>query len=96
MDSDENVARVAEGQHGAFTYRQARAAGLTAQAIQHRLDARRWEMLDRGVYRLPGTARTWHQQLIALTFAAGPVAAASHRSAAALLALPGFVVRWSR
>jgi hypothetical protein len=42
------------------------------------------------VYRLAGSPHTWEQRLIALTFAAGPAAAASHRSAAALLRLPGF------
>ena len=50
----------------------------------------RWERLARG--RLPacGIPHTWEQRLIALTFAAGPAAAASHRSAAALLGIPGF------
>ena len=43
-----------------------------------------------GVYRLCGSPRTWEQRLVALTFAAGPQAAASHRSAAGLLDVPGF------
>ncbi len=41
-------------------------------------------------HRLVGTTRTWEQRLHALVLASGPVAAASHRSAAALLAIPGF------
>ena len=43
-----------------------------------------------GVYRLPGTARSWEQRLHALVLASGPLSAASHRSAAALLGMPGF------
>ena len=43
-----------------------------------------------GVYRLAGTERTWEQRLHGLVLASGPLAAASHRSAAALLGIPGF------
>ena len=42
------------------------------------------------VYRLPGTRPTWEQSVVAAVLAAGPGAAASHRSAAALLGMPGF------
>ncbi len=43
-----------------------------------------------GVYRLAGCPSSWEQNLHALVLATGPVAAASHLSAAALLGLPGF------
>lgn len=43
-----------------------------------------------GVYRVAGAPCSWHQRLMALVLAAGPNAAASHRSAAALLQLYGF------
>lgn len=84
------MAQLAERQHGVFTIGQARDAGFTRSAIAHRLSTGRWEVVGLGVYRLAGTARTWEQRLNALVFASGPVAAASHRSAAALLAIPGF------
>ncbi len=84
------ILELAEKQHGVITFEQAMACGLTPDQIQHLLDTGRWVRLARGVYRIAGSARTWEQRLIALTFAAGPRAAASHRSAAALLAIPGF------
>lgn len=73
-----------------FSYGQALACGLTADAIRHRVRTGRWDPMGHAVYRLAGTAATWEQRLTALTLAAGPGAAASHRSAAALLGLPGF------
>ncbi len=77
-------------QHSVFTISQVLACGLTPEAVRHRLRTGRWETAARGVYRLAGTEVTWEQRLAALTLAAGPGAAASHRSAAALLGLPGF------
>ena len=50
----------------------------------------RWDVVHAGVYRLAGTPRSWEQRLHGLVLASGPVAAASHRSAAALLGIPGF------
>ena len=82
---------MAEQQHGVFTRQQVLALGFTADAIRHRVRRSKWEPFGHEVYRLPGTCRTWEQRLLAAVFAAGPGAAASHRSAAALLKLPGFV-----
>jgi very-short-patch-repair endonuclease len=87
---DREIAITAEMQYGVFTAEQARAAGFNREAMRHRVASGRWERLVEGVYRLPGTRRTWEQRLCAATLAAGPCAAASHRSAAALLAIPGF------
>ncbi|HUR22234.1 MAG TPA: type IV toxin-antitoxin system AbiEi family antitoxin domain-containing protein [Acidimicrobiales bacterium] len=81
---------MAEKQHGAFTLWQARAVGFTPAAVRHRLSSGRWQELADGVYRLCGAPYTWEQRVIALTFAAGPDAAASHRSSAGLLGIPGF------
>ncbi len=77
-------------QHSVFTYNEALACGLTPDAIRHRVRTGRWERVGRGAYRLAGTAATWEQRLAALTLVAGPGAVASHRSAAALLGIPGF------
>lgn len=87
---DRLIAAVAEAQHGVFTREQAVAAGFSRSAILHRLSSGRWELVGPGLYRLPGTARTWEQRLSGLVLASGPVAGASHRSAAALLGIPGF------
>lgn len=84
---------MAEKQHGVLTHAQARSAALAPGAIRHCLAAGRWEAMAEGVYRISGSPLTWEQRLIALTFAAGPLAAASHRSAAGLLGMPGFARR---
>jgi len=81
---------LAERQHGLVTLKQARAAGCTRSAVLHRLSTGLWEGVAVGVYRLAGTPRTWEQRLHTLVLACGPVAAASHRSAVALLGIPGF------
>ncbi len=85
------VAKDAEVQHGLFTLAQVVAHGGTKEALQHRLDTGTWRTLPyRGVYRVGGCPGSWEQELHALVLATGPVAAASHRSAAALLRIPGF------
>lgn len=85
-----DVIRYLETQHGLVSAAQAGAAGLTPDAVRHLLQSGRWERAARGVYRLVGTPATWEQRLTAEVLAAGPSAAASHRSAAALLGIPGF------
>lgn len=90
MSMDERLMAIAERQHGVFTQDQAVALGFQRSAIRHRLRCGRWLAAGVGVYRLPGAPRTWHQRLLAVALAAGPNAAASHRSAAALLSIPGF------
>ncbi|MGI8983232.1 MAG: type IV toxin-antitoxin system AbiEi family antitoxin domain-containing protein, partial [Acidimicrobiales bacterium] len=87
---DERVAALAERQHGVFGRGQAVALGVTPSAVQHRLRTGRWELVRPGLYRLPGSPRTWEQRLMAVTLAAGPGAVASHCSSAALLGLAGF------
>lgn len=85
------IAKVAERQHGAFTWRQAKAHGATHAAVKHRLGTGAWKPFPYlGVYRLAGCPSSWEQELHGLVLATGPVAAASHRSAAALLGVPGF------
>lgn len=92
MDLDMAVARAAESQHGTFTLFQARAHGATPKAVRHRLEIGAWVPFPYlGVYRVAGCPASWEQNLHALVLATGPVAAASHRSAAALLGIPGFV-----
>ena len=72
------------------TLAQARELGASRRAIEHRLASGRWILVHPGVYRLPGAEQSWEQRLHALVLASGPPAAASHRSAAAVLRIPGF------
>jgi uncharacterized protein DUF559 len=85
---DEQAHRLAEDQHGVFAHWQLRSRDR--HAVAHRLDSGTWEHLFEGVYRVPGSPRTWRQRLMAAVLAGGPHAVASHRSAAALLGIPGF------
>lgn len=87
---ERDISDIAEMQHGVLTLAQARGNGFTKGMVKQRLASNRWEAMGPGVYRLCGSPRTWEQRLVALTFAAGPLAAASHRSAAGLLDIPGF------
>jgi Protein of unknown function (DUF559)/Transcriptional regulator, AbiEi antitoxin len=84
---------LAESQHGLLTHTQLRRRGVSEEMIEYRLRTGRWERVADGVYRIAGSQRSWEQALMALTLSAGPRAAASHRSAAALLGIPGFA--WS-
>lgn len=86
---DAAIARVAAGQHGALTRVQAASAGLSRDAIAHRLRTGRWVQPARGVFVIAGAPASWRQTLIVACFAWGSGAVASHRSAAALWGLPG-------
>ena len=91
MNLDQLIAMVAESQHGVFTLDQARAQGATKAAVQHRLQTRAWLSFPYSeVFRIAGCPVSWEQELHALVLATAPTAAASHRSAAALLGVPGF------
>lgn len=91
MDIDIDIASLGESQHGLVTYSQALAIGASHDDVQRRVRHGRWGATQyRGVYRIAGSPRSWEQALLALVLAAGPGAAASHRSAAALLHVPGF------
>jgi very-short-patch-repair endonuclease len=67
--------------------------GMSSPAIGRRISAGEWVRVFQGVYRLAAAHGTWEQSVMAGCLAAGPGAAASHRSAATLLGMPG-VPRW--
>jgi very-short-patch-repair endonuclease len=67
--------------------REALAAGLTDGGIRSRLADRRWRTASPGVYVVAGTSPTPQRRLRLAITAAGPDAAASHRSAAWLWGL---------
>jgi hypothetical protein len=87
---DERIAGRAAQQHGAFSERQAAFSGGTRAMIRHRVRVGRWRRLAPGVYALAGSPPTWHQRLWAAMLEAGRESVASHRSAAALLGIPGY------
>jgi predicted transcriptional regulator of viral defense system len=63
--------------------------GLTNKMIRARVQARLWEEVSPGVYRLAGATTSWRQRLKAIELWAGPGSAISHRAAAALYGLDG-------
>jgi hypothetical protein len=89
MDADRVLAEHVAERHGVFRGEHPRLAGLSERQIVRRIRDQRWSRLYRDVYRLCGVPPTWEGDLLAATWAGGFRAAASHRSGAELLALPG-------
>ncbi len=73
---------IAVGQLGLITRAQARQLGLGEVTVRNRLRSGRWIRQQCGVYAIAGAPDSEDRQLLAATLSAGPVAAASHRSAA--------------
>ncbi len=81
----------ASTQHGLITAAQCRDVGLSRHTV-HRLAAKGVLTCEApGVYRFTGVPRTWHGRALCAVLAAGPGAVVSHRSAAFLWGLEGFV-----
>lgn len=87
------IGRIAGRQHGVVSRGQAVGCGLTAEMIERLVRDGQWVRVYRGVYRINGAPDTWPSRMMAVCFAAGPGAAISHRSAAALWGLDGFEPR---
>ncbi|MEA2715838.1 MAG: hypothetical protein QOI99_155 [Actinomycetota bacterium] len=88
--ADRELASLATTQGGLVTYHQARDH-LSHKQLKSRLASGRLVVVRWEVYRLAGVPTTRWQPLRAALLAAGPTAAASHRSAAEVWGLPGFV-----
>jgi hypothetical protein len=86
---DRHVAEIAQGHHGLFATHHLDEIGASRAERLHRLEHGRWEPVYDSVYRLRGAPRSWESKLLAACWAGGTRAAASHRSAAAIWALPG-------
>jgi len=82
------VFELAASQHGVFTTVQAANRGVSRKRLATALDRGFICRVRRGVYRVAGTASTWHSDLMALTLATNAVA--SHRAAARLHQLDSF------
>lgn len=60
MSQPEEIAAILRRQHGVIGYAQARAAGMTKEAIRWQGADGRWIRARRGVYRLASATLTWH------------------------------------
>jgi hypothetical protein len=81
---DSIVAELAGVQHGVVSRRQLRDLGLTAKAVDSRLQRGRLQTLHRGVYAVGHAAVGVDGKRLAAVLAHGPHAVLSHRSAADL------------
>src|SRR3954466_13559804 len=81
---DKIVARLAGRQHGVVAARQLAAIGLSRNAVSARAQAGRLHRVHRGVYAVGHPVLTVNGRRMAAVLAAGPGAALSHASAAAL------------
>lgn len=90
MELDVNLRALAERQHGVIARVQARGLGANRHHLRRRTESMEWEAITPRVLRLVGAQRTFRQRAMAATLDAGPGAAVSHESAAALWRLPGF------
>ena len=75
------IEELAARQLGLVTRAQLRERGITARAIDRRVQAMRLRPVQRGVYRV-GPVAAPHARELAAVFACGPHAVVSHRSAA--------------
>lgn len=82
MGVDQKIAAIAARQLGVFSRRQAEIAGASKSMIEHRLKARRWKLVRRGVFLLNGSPRSFDQDALSACLAAGEGAVASHDTAA--------------
>ena len=81
------IAHLTARQHSLVTRDQVLGAGISEATLQRCLDDGVLEVVHPTVYRPAGAPRSWKQRLLAAVLAAGPGAAVSHRSAAALWSL---------
>jgi very-short-patch-repair endonuclease len=81
---DEEIARLAQRQHGVVATRQLVALGLSTGAVAARATAGRLHRIHRGVYAVGHPVLPRYARWMAAVLAAGAEAALSHASAAAL------------
>src|SRR4051794_25405956 len=85
--ADALIAALADRQHGVVARRQLVSLGLSARAIDHRLERGRLHLLHRGGYTVGHRVLSQRGRWMAAVLACGKGAALSHRSAAALWAI---------
>jgi very-short-patch-repair endonuclease len=90
MNADDALYEVAARQHGFVTRLQARTAGLSRDALLHRIRQGEWVPHGRRVLHRSGAPWTRASPLMRAVLDAGPGAVISHATAAAWWGLPGF------
>jgi hypothetical protein len=88
VDFDRKLLELAGRQHYVVTRDQLRGFG-TFRQIEHRLASHRLERVHESVYRVAGSPRTWHQELLGACLASSGAGVASFRAADQLWGLPG-------
>lgn len=86
----EPLADLAARQHGLIAHDQARRAGLSNEAIAHRVARGSWRRVQRGLYVVAGAPASWLQSVLGAVLVCGPNAFASHATAARLWGFSGF------
>jgi len=81
--AEERISELAALQHGLVTRTQLVAAGLSSDAVQNRVRAKRLRPVHRGVYQV-GPLVSPHAREMAAVLACGPGTVVCHRSAAGL------------
>ena len=81
-DVDERAAWLADRQAGVASRRQLLELGVSDDAIRHRLRAKRWRAIHRGVYLVGVFSPSQRARWIAAILAAGPGSVLSHLSSA--------------
>lgn len=89
---DDLCRELAREQYGIVSRAQARACGLTSRQIRSRVEARRWQALERDTFRLGADGDSWRQKVMAATMAC-PGAVAARRTAALLHGFDGNIGR---
>jgi very-short-patch-repair endonuclease len=82
--ADRVVGQMAGRQNGVVSRRQLLAVGVSARAIERRIEGGRLHPVHAGVYAVGHRVLSQHGRWMAAVLAAGPGAVLSHRSAAAL------------
>ena len=85
-----DLATVAARQLGLIAHRQAKATGLSNDAISHRVRSGEWRRLRRGVYAIRGAPESWDQHVFAAVLACGDNTYVSHATAAPYWGFCGF------
>jgi len=89
MPDFRDVAAIAADRHGVITLDQLRSTGRTSRQIRSLVE---WGVLHRAaraIFVIAGAPPSWRSQVLVACLAAGPDAAASHRTASALRRLDG-------
>lgn len=77
----DEIAHIADGQHGVFSLDDADRLGISRSAVKARVRNGRYERVAPGAYRLVGASPTWRQAVMTAVSAAGAGSAAARSTA---------------